>query len=344
MFSMFSPSLGIDLGTANTLVFLKGKGIVLREPSVVAMRSNRVDVLAVGEEAKRMIGRTPGSILAIRPMRDGVIADFEITEIMLKYFIRKATMGRSFFRVNPKVIVCVPCGITEVEKRAVEEATRAAGAREAYLMEESMAAAMGAGLEINEPKGSMVVDIGGGTTEIAIISLGGVVASRSLRTGGNHMDEAIIAYVKKKNNMIIGETTAEYIKIKIGSVYEDAKKEELNIRGRHLVSGLPASAYVDSEEVRGALMEPAGRIINAIRQVLEITPPELSADIIRQGIMLTGGTARLKGLNRLIAKETGMPVAVAGEPEDTVANGAGLALDEIGYKKDLRYRLKTEPV
>ncbi len=330
---LISPALAIDLGTANTLVYMKGKGIILREPSVVAVKSNRKDVLAVGAEAKRMIGRTPGSIIAVKPLKDGVIADYDTTEIMLKYFIKKASANKMPFRINPKVLICVPCGITEVEKKAVEEAARSAGARETFLLEEPMAAAIGAGLPVNEAKGSMIVDIGGGTTEVAVISLGGIVNAKSLRVGGNHMDEAIVEYIKEKHNMMIGETTAEYIKMKIGTIFKSSKVEEMEIRGRNLVHGMPSSIMVNTSEIMEALLDPCKKIILAIKQVLEQTPPEISADIIKQGITLSGGGAMLVGFNRLVAKETGMPVEVCKNACDSVAFGAGEALEELEKHK-----------
>jgi rod shape-determining protein MreB len=322
-----SRDMGIDLGTANTLVYLKGKGIVLREPSVVAINKNTNKVLAVGEEAKQMIGRTPGNIVAIRPMRDGVIADFDITEKMLKHFINK--VGSKGF-TSPRVVVCFPAGITEVEKRAIQEATNRAGAREAYLMEEPMAAAIGAGLPVNEPTGSMVVDIGGGTTEVAIISLGGIVTSKSLRVAGDQFDLSIIAYIKKQYNLMIGERTAETIKMTLGSAFileDDGLSME--IRGRDLISGLPKVIEVTQKEVREALNEPIQAIIEAIKTTLEKTPPELASDIMDKGIMLTGGGALLKGLDALINHETHMPVHIAENPLDCVAIGAGKALDNV---------------
>jgi rod shape-determining protein MreB len=322
-----SRDMGIDLGTANTLVYLKGKGIVLREPSVVAINKNTNKVLAVGEEAKQMIGRTPGNIVAIRPMRDGVIADFDITEKMLKHFINK--VGSKGF-TSPRVVVCFPAGITEVEKRAIQEATNRAGAREAYLMEEPMAAAIGAGLPVNEPTGSMVVDIGGGTTEVAIISLGGIVTSKSLRVAGDQFDLSIIAYIKKQYNLMIGERTAENIKMTLGSAFileDDGLSME--IRGRDLISGLPKVIEVTQKEVREALNEPIQAIIEAIKTTLEKTPPELASDIMDKGIMLTGGGALLKGLDALINHETHMPVHIAENPLDCVAIGAGKALDNV---------------
>jgi rod shape-determining protein MreB len=322
-----SRDMGIDLGTANTLVYLKGKGIVLREPSVVAINRNTNKVLAVGEEAKQMIGRTPGNIVAIRPMRDGVIADFDITEKMLKHFINK--VGSKGF-TSPRVVVCFPAGITEVEKRAIQEATNRAGAREAYLMEEPMAAAIGAGLPVSEPTGSMVVDIGGGTTEVAIISLGGIVTSKSLRVAGDQLDQSIIAYIKKQYNLMIGERTAENIKMTLGSAFvleDDGLSME--IRGRDLISGLPKVIEVTQKEVREALSEPIQAIIEAIKTTLEKTPPELASDIMDKGIMLTGGGALLKGLDALINHETHMPVHIAENPLDCVAIGAGKALDNL---------------
>jgi len=324
---MFTKDIGIDLGTANTLVHVKSKGIVIREPSVVAINNHTGEVLAVGLEAKSMIGRTPGNITAIRPMKDGVIADFQVTQGMLKYFIRKA-IGNSMF-VRPRVVVCVPSGVTEVEKRAVVDATLHAGAKEAYLIEEPMAAAIGAGLPVDEPAGSMVVDIGGGTSEVAVISLGGIVVSRSLRTAGDELDDAIVLYVKKEYNLMIGERTAEDIKIKAGSAYPLEEEVRYRISGRDLVTGLPREIEIKSEEIREALAEPVNSIVDAIKYTLEKTPPELAADIMEQGIMLTGGGALLKGLDQLIHKETGIPVKVAEYPLDCVALGTGRVLEEI---------------
>ena len=323
-----SRDIGIDLGTANTLVYIKGKGIVLREPSVVAINKNTGKVLAVGNEAKNMIGRTPGNIVAIRPMKDGVIADFDVTEKMLWHFIEKVG-GKNSFK-SPRIVVCFPSGVTEVEKRAIEEATKSAGAREVGLLEEPMAAAIGAGLPVGEPTGSMVVDIGGGTTEVAIISLGGVVTSMSLRVAGDELDQAIIAYIKKQYNLMIGERTSENIKIQLGSAYElDEKAENMQIRGRDLISGLPKVVEIGEDEVREALREPVYSIIDAIKTTLEKTPPELAADIMDKGIMLTGGGALLKGIDALIANETHMPVNIADIPLDCVAVGAGKALDNV---------------
>ncbi|MEG0772344.1 rod shape-determining protein [Clostridium sp.] len=323
-----SRDMGIDLGTANTLVYVKGKGIVLREPSVVAINKNTGKVLAVGNEAKQMIGRTPGNIVAIRPMKDGVIADFDVTEKMLRHFIDKVGAKNAF--KSPRIVVCFPSGVTEVEKRAIEEATKSAGAREAYLMEEPMAAAIGAGLPVNEPTGSMVVDIGGGTTEVAIISLGGIVTSKSLRVAGDELDVAIIAYIKKQYNLMIGERTAETIKIDLGSAFDLGDPDRtMEIRGRDLVTGLPKVVEIAESEVREALKEPVAAIIDSIKTTLEKTPPELAADIMDKGIMLTGGGAALKGLDRLIHHETHMPVHIAEIPLDCVAIGAGKALDNI---------------
>ena len=341
MVSFFAPCLGIDLGTANTLVYLKGKGIILREPSVVAMRNQNREILAVGEEARKMIGRTPGGIVAVRPLKDGVIADYNTTEIMLKYFIRKS-LPQGIFKRSPRLVICIPCGITEVEKRAVEESAKAAGAREVFLLEEPMAAAIGAGLDINQAKGCMVVDIGGGTSEVAVISLGGIVTSRSLRIGGHHMDEAINKFVKTHHGMVIGESTAEQIKISIGGVVDPGKEKTMEVRGRDIASGLPKSIIVESSGVREALQRPVQSILDAIKNVLEQTPPELAADIINEGIVLTGGGSLLHGINRLVAKVTGMPVRRAEQPLDAVATGAGLALEEMLPTAPER-ELTTEP-
>ncbi len=345
-FGFLSRDMGIDLGTANTLVFSASKGMVVREPSVVAVSGyNRKEVLAVGEDAKRMLGRTPGNIIAVKPLKEGVIADFEITEIMLRHFIKKAISQSFSFGFHPRVVICVPCGVTEVEKRAVEEAARGAGAKEAYLMEEPMAAAIGAGLPIQEAMGYMIVDIGGGTSEVAVLSLGGIVSSKSLRVGGNNMDDVIIAHVKKEYNMMIGERTAEDIKMVLGSAFTGIKEEVMNIRGRDLLTGLPNSVTISSEEVRDALREPCGAIVEAIKQTLEKTPPELAADIIEQGIVLSGGGALLRGLDKLISKETGIPVHIAESPLDCVVTGAGLAIQELGLmRKVSEDRLRMEPV
>ena len=326
-FGKMTKDMGIDLGTANTLVYIKGQGIVVREPSVVAIRDDSKDVLAVGEEAKRMIGRTPGNIVAIRPMKDGVIADFDITQSMLSYFIQKAAAKKGV--VSPRIAICVPFGVTEVEKRAIEEAARNAGAKDAFLIEEPMAAAIGAGLRIEEPEGNMVVDIGGGTSEIAIISLGGIVTAKSIRLGGDELDEAIVNYVKKEYSLMIGERTAEDVKIKIGSAYKEGDEIEMEIRGRDLISGLPKTMQISSSEVRDALRDPVNSIVDGIKSTLEKTPPELSADIMEKGIMLAGGGALLKGLDKLINHETNMPVHIAETPLDCVVLGAGKALENF---------------
>ena len=333
LFGLFGGhDMGIDLGTANTLVHVKGKGIVLREPSVVAIKQDTGEVLAVGEEAKKMIGRTPGNIIAIRPMKDGVIADFDVTQAMLKYFIRKAMNSKSFAR--PRVVVGVPSGVTEVEKRAVIDAAQQAGAREAYLIEEPMAAAIGAGLPVEEATGNMVVDIGGGTTEIAVISLGGIVTSRSIRIGGDEMDSSIVQYVKRVYNMMIGERTAEEIKIAIGSaIVPPGGEKSMEIRGRDLVSGLPKTLSVNSKEILEALREPIYKIVDAVKGTLEKTPPELAADIMDHGIMMTGGGALLKNLDKLISSETGMPVMVADDALSCVGEGTGKSLENLTLLK-----------
>lgn len=331
--SRFSKDIGIDLGTANTLVHVKHKGIVVREPSVVAINKYTKNVLAVGNAAKEMLGRTPGSIVAIRPMKDGVIADFDVTQAMLKYFIKKAVNNGGFFK--PSVIVCIPSGITEVEKRAVEEAVLQAGAREAYLIEEPMAAAIGAGLPVDEPTGSMVVDIGGGTSEVAVVSLGGIVTSKSLRIAGNEMDEAIIQYVKRNHSLMTGERTAEDVKFKLGSAYPIGEEKSMEIRGRDLISGLPKTIVITTQEVREALREPISAIIDAIKSTLEKTPPELASDVMDRGIMLTGGGALIRGLDMLISEETGIPVHVADAPLDCVVLGTGKVLDEINTLRSI---------
>lgn len=323
----FSKDIGIDLGTANTLVHLKGREIVVREPSVVAIGKKNMQVLAVGVAAKEMIGRTPGDIIAIRPLKDGVIADFDVTQAMLKHFIRRVTSVN--FISKPRVVVCVPSGVTEVEKRAVEEATYSAGAREAYLMEEPMAAAIGANLPVGEPSGSMVVDIGGGTSEVAVISLGGIVTSKSLRIAGDEFDDAIVNFIKREYNLMVGERTAEEIKVNIGSAFPRMKEEWMEVRGRDLMTGLPKNMEITSTEILEALREPVNAIIDAIKITLEKTPPELAADIMDRGIVLTGGGALLSGLDRLISEETGMPVNIAERALDCVALGAGKVLDEI---------------
>ncbi len=327
LLSRFTRDMGVDLGTANTLVYVRREGIVLREPSVVARRVDGGEILAVGEEAKKMIGRTPGDIVATRPLRDGVIADFDTTASMLAYFIRRALKGRSLLR--PRVIVGIPSGVTEVEKRAVIDATLQAGAREAYLIEEPMAAAIGAGLPVSEPVGSMVVDVGGGTTEVAVIALGGIVTSRSIRVAGDEMDEAIIQYARKAYNLLIGERTAEDIKIRIGSAYPQKEEQTVEVRGRDLVSGLPRTVRMTSTQVREAMAEPIATIVEAVKMTLERTPPELAADIVDRGIIMAGGGSLLRGLDRLLGEETGMPVMLTEDPLSAVVLGTGKALEEI---------------
>ncbi len=324
---LFSNDMGIDLGTATTLVFVKGQGIVLCEPSVVAIQRGRGEVLAVGEEAKRMLGRTPGSILAIRPMKDGVIADFEVTEAMLRYFIRKAHNHRVL--VRPRMVIAIPSGITEVEKRAVRDSALHAGAREVHLVPEPVAAAIGVGLPIHEPAGNMIVDIGGGTTEMAVISLSDVVFSKSIRVGGDEMDDAIIQHMKKTYNLMIGERTAEEIKVKIGSAYPMDQEVNQEVRGRDLVAGLPKTATVSSEEIREALAEPIAQIVEAVRMTLEHTPPELSADLIERGVVLAGGGSLLRGTDRLLSDETGLPFHLADDPITAVALGTGRYLSDL---------------
>jgi len=334
---MFSNDLAIDLGTANTLVYAKGRGIVLSEPSVVAVqkssRGGAERVLAVGKEAKQMVGRTPGHIVAIRPLREGVIADFEVTREMLKYFIRKAHNRKAF--VRPRIIICVPHGITEVEKRAVKESAHSAGAREVYLIEEPMAAAMGAGLPITEPVGNMIVDIGGGTTEVAVISLSGIVISQSVRVAGDKMDEAITQFVKRKFNMMIGESTAEKIKIEIGSALPAGENNSILVKGRDLITGIPKTIEITSDEVTEALFDVISIIVQAVKQTLERTPPELAADIVDQGITLTGGGALLKNTDVLLQRETELPVKVADDPLTAIVLGTGKALDEIELLKKI---------
>ena len=328
-FDLFSNDIGIDLGTANSLVYVKDRGIVLREPSVVAIQTGTNRVLAVGNEAKRMLGRTPGNITAIRPMKDGVIADFEITEAMLRYFIRKVQSNR--IMVRPRIIISVPSGITEVEKRAVKDSATHAGAREVYLIEEPMAAAIGVGLPVQEPAGNMIVDIGGGTTEVALISLAGIVFSRSVRVGGDEMDEAIIQYMKRVYNLMIGERTAEQIKISIGSAYALPEETSMEVKGRDLVAGLPKTLTLTTEEVREALHEPISTIVEAVRFTLERSPPELSADLVDRGMVLAGGGALLRGIDKLIAEQTGLPVHVADDPLSAVAEGTGMVLHELKF-------------
>ena len=322
---MFSKDIGIDLGTANTLIFMKGKGIIIREPSVVAVDTRKDQVKYVGTEAKEVIGRTPGSIVAVRPLKDGVIADFDITSSMLQIFIKKAVSNS--FLSKPRVVICIPSGVTEVERRAVKEATMKAGARYVAVIEEPMAAAIGAGLPVAEATGSMVVDIGGGTSEVAVISLGGIVTSKSVRVGGDEFDAAIISYIKKKYNLLIGDRTAESIKMEIGSAYPYEGEAEMEIKGRNLMDGLPKNIFIRPEEIREALVDPVATVIDAIKSTLERTPPELSADIIDHGITLTGGGALLKGFDKLVNIETGMPVHVAENPLDCVALGTGMVLD-----------------
>ncbi|MDD6062508.1 MAG: rod shape-determining protein [Oscillospiraceae bacterium] len=330
---LFSQDIGIDLGTANTLVFVKGKGIVIREPSVVAVdqRSNPPKVVAVGAEAKEMIGRTPGSITAVRPLQDGVIADFEITAEMLKAFIHRAVSSSPFSRA--RVMICIPSGVTEVERRAVYDAAKSAGAKFVSLIEEPMAAAIGAGLPVGEATGSMVVDIGGGTAEVAVISLGDIVTSRSARVAGNSFDEAIVSYIKKKYNLLIGDRTAEEIKIKIGSAAPYDGEGAMHVKGRNLMDGLPKHVEITSEEVREALADAVNSILDAVKMTLEKTPPELASDIIDHGIMLTGGGAMLRGLDRLIAEETHIPVVVAEKPLDCVVDGTGICLESTSLQK-----------
>ncbi len=332
---LFSQDIGVDLGTANTLVFVKGKGIVIREPSVVAVdeRTNPKTVVAVGADAKRMIGRTPGSITAVRPIKDGVIADFDMTADMLKEFIKRAISSSPFNRA--RVMICIPSGVTEVERRAVHDAAKSAGARYVSLIEEPMAAAIGAGLPVLEATGSMIVDIGGGTSEVAVISLGDIVTSKSCRVAGDNFDEAIISYVKRTFNLLIGERSAEDIKLKLGSAYPYEGEAAMEIKGRNLIDGLPKSVEITSEQVRQALADPVDEILDSIRYTLDRTPPELAADIIERGITLTGGGALLRGLDKLIASETGMPVKVAENPLDCVVNGTGICLEKdlLGFNK-----------
>jgi rod shape-determining protein MreB len=331
-----SNDLAIDLGTANTLVYMKGKGIVLREPSVVAIRKDaRINkVLAVGKEAKMMVGRTPGNIIATRPIKDGVIADFEVTEAMLRYFIKKVHNRRTL--VHPRIIISVPSGITQVEKRAVKESAESAGAREIYLIEEPMAAAIGAGLPITEPTANMIVDIGGGTTEVAVISLAGIVYSKSVRVAGDKMDEAILQYIKRKHNLAIGERTAELIKTGIGDVMPEEPYEQMDIKGRDLVSGVPKTLTINSAEIRSAISEQVDAIVDAVKMALELTPPELSADIVDQGIVLTGGGALLRNLDQRLNKETGLPIIIAEDPLSSVVLGSGAALDTIDILKEVK--------
>jgi len=337
---LFSNDMGIDLGTATTLVYVKGEGVVLREPSVVAIRRGTSIVRAVGEEAKRMLGRTPGNIVAIRPMKDGVIADFEITEAMLRHFIKKVHHRRVL--VRPRIVIAIPSGITEVEKRAVKDSAERAGAREVKLIEEPMAAAIGVGLPIQEPIGNMIIDIGGGTTEIAVISLSGIVFSKSIRIGGDEMDEAIIEHLKKTYNMMVGERTAEDIKIKIGSAYPMEEEMTMEVKGRDLVTGLPKTVTITSEEVREAEQEPLRAILEATKISLERTPPELAADLIEHGIVMAGGGSLLRGMDKLISEETGIPVHIADDPLTAVVDGTGIVLNDVRYLEDVTVPIKSD--
>jgi len=334
IWGLFSNDLSIDLGTANTLVYQKGKGIVMDEPSVVAVHKDTNRVLAVGKEAKNMLGRTPGSIVAIRPMRDGVIANFEITEAMLRYFIQKVHNRKTL--VRPRIVISVPSGITQVEKRAVRDSAQSAGAREVYLVEEPMAAAIGAGMPIQEPSGNMIVDIGGGTTEVAVISLSGIVFAKSIRIAGDEMDEAIVNYVKRKYNLLIGERTAEQIKIEIGSAFPLETKQSVDVKGRDLVAGIPRTQSISDSEIREAMLEPVNAIIDTIKIALERTPPELAADIVDKGIVLAGGGALLRGLDALIREETGLPITIAEDPLTCVVIGTGRVLDELDLLRQIQ--------
>lgn len=336
LIGMFSNDLAIDLGTANTLVYAKGKGIISSEPSVVAVRRDsrgEKKVLAVGKEAKEMLGRTPGMIEAIRPLKDGVIADFAVTEAMLRYFIRRVHNRKGL--VRPRIIVGVPYGITEVEKRAVRESAESAGAREVYLIEEPMAAAIGSGLPVTEPAGNMIVDIGGGTTEVAVISLAGIVQSQSVRVAGDKMDEAIVQFIKRNYNLLVGERTAELIKINLGNAFPDGDSKSMSISGRDLVGGIPRHLEINSDEIREAIAEPVQTIVESIKGTLEKTPPELAGDIVEKGIMLAGGGALIKGLDKLIHEETGLPVMIADDPLTCVAIGAGKALEELTVLREV---------
>lgn len=333
LFGRFSNDMGIDLGTANTLVYVKGRGIVLTEPSVVAIKKGSNKILAVGEDAKRMLGRTPGDIVAIRPLKDGVIADFEVTENMLRYFIKKVHNRRVL--MSPRILVAVPSGITAVERRAVEDSAMHAGAREVYLIEEPMAGAIGLDMPVHEPAGNMIVDIGGGTTEVAIISLAGIVFCRSVRVAGDEMDEAIIQYLRRNYNLMIGERTSENIKIQIGAAIPLKEPLTMEVKGRDMVAGLPKTLTINSEEIREALSEPISTIVEAVRITLERCPPELSADLVDRGIMMAGGGALLRGLNKLISKETGLPVHIAEDPLSAVAIGTGKALDQIRFLREV---------
>ncbi len=326
-FAFLGRDMAIDLGTANTLIYVRGLGVVLNEPSVVALNVGTGQIVAVGAEAKRMIGRTPGSILAVRPLKDGVIADFDVTERMLRYFIQKVHKRRHL--AKPRIIVAVPSGLTGVEESAVKEAGRQAGARRVYIFEEPLAAAIGAGLPVNEPVGSMVVDIGGGTTEVAVISLGGIVTSESIRVGGDELDQAIITFVKKAHSLMLGERTAEYIKISVGSAFPAAAEPKVEIRGRDLVGGLPKTIEISSEEVRGAIEEPLNMIIDAVRTTLDKCPPELAGDVMDRGIALTGGGALLRGIDDRLREETGLPIHIADNPLESVVLGTGKCVEDF---------------
>ncbi|WP_022850210.1 rod shape-determining protein [Limisalsivibrio acetivorans] len=334
LYNVFSSDLAIDLGTANTLIYVKGKGVICAEPSVVAINNLTKETLAVGDEAKNMLGRTPANIVAIRPMKDGVIANFEVTEKMLRHFIQKAINGKKF--VGPRIVICVPSGVTQVEKRAVKDSAIQAGAREVYLIEEPMAAAIGAGLPIEEPSGNMIVDIGGGTTEVAVISLSGIVYSNSVRVGGDEMDDAVVNYIKRKYNLLIGTGTAENIKKQIGSAYPLDDEKTIKIKGRDMVTGIPHTREITDKEAREAIDEAVSKIVDAVRIALEKTPPELSADIVDRGIVLTGGGALLSGLDKKLEAETGLPIIVSDDPLRAVVHGAGKVLDNIELLKKVQ--------
>ncbi len=331
MYNMFSSDLAVDLGTANTLIYVKGRGVVSSEPSVVAINSNTKEILAIGQEAKNMLGRTPANISAVRPMKDGVIADYDTTEKMIRYFILKVHNRRSL--VRPRMVICIPSGVTQVEKRAVKDSAIQAGAREVYLIEEPMAAAIGAGLPIQEPSGNMVVDIGGGTTEVAVISLSGIVYANSVRVGGDEMDDNIVNYIKRQYNLLIGTATAEDLKIKLGSAFPLENEIKTEIKGRDLVTGIPKTIEISDSEIREALKEAIAKIVDAVRIALEQTPPELSADIVDRGIVLTGGGALLKNLDKRLSHETGLPIIVSDDPLKAVALGSGKVLDDIELLK-----------